>query len=355
MRGPRARLLILRREGQTLPIMVVFLVVLLSLGALAMDLGMIVAARTEAQRAADAIALAAASAFIGSPSSASAEAAKARAKENAAKSLVLSVALDTATVAESRDAWQSPEVRVEILRDSMKVRALVRRRGVGVWIDRIFGEDATSVAGMAAAEAAVPGASTCMVPFAIPVDPNADLELGQIMVLRTADSSTVAGPDPVFAPFALEEGPDARPSCPRENPCGLGCMLASPGDEKTLVTLDMDSPTTKGLHARLARDPDVFWNDRDDRLWRGGSRLQDYVSTPRVVRVPTFDRSELTESGQGTFTITGIAYFFLESAPEPVYAGPAGQLEITGRFLFHDVPEDPESATSYARALRLAR
>jgi hypothetical protein len=268
---------------------------------------------------------------------------------------VLSVALDTATLMDSRDAWKSHEVTVEILEDSMKVRAQVRRTGVGLWLGRIFGEDVTTVAGVAAAEAALPGAGTCMVPFAIPVDPSADLELGRVMVLKTVDSTTVGGDELFFAPFAMESHPNTGPGC-SGGTCGDGCGASvRPGDERALVPIDTDSPTSRGLHARLARDPDVFWNDRDDRLWRGGTRLEDYVSTPRVVKVPTFDRGELRRSGQRTFTVTGFAYLFLESGPDPVYNGSPGQLEISGRFLFHDAPGDTASASPYARALRLAR
>lgn len=355
MRGPKTRPLALRREGQTLPIIVIFLVALLSLGALAFDLGTIAAARTEAQRAADAIALAAASAFIGGSSSSSAQAAKERAKERAAKNRVLSVALDTSTVLDSKAAWKSHEVTLEILEDSMKVRAQVRRTGVGLWLGRVFGDNVTTVAGVAAAEATVPSGTICMAPFAIPVDPDADMELGQVLVLKGADSTTVRGVEPFFAPFSVGEDPDAGPICPGAAGCGDSCAPVSPGEERAVIALDLDSPTSRGLHARLARDPDVFWNDRDNRLWRGGTRLEDYVSSPRVVKVPTFDRGELNRSGQRTFTVTGFAYLFLESGPEPVYNGPPGQLEISGRFLFHDAPGDSASASPYARALRLAR
>jgi len=340
------RSLALGREGQVLPIIVIFLVALLSLGALAFDLGQIFAARTEAQRAADAIALAAASAFIGSPSSSSVADAKARAKEKAAQNQVLEVALDTATVSESTDAWQSPEVTIEILEDSMMVRASVRRTGIGLWLGKFFGEDLATVAGAASAEAAVPGASGCTIPFAIPVDPSAPMEFGQLMVLKAADSATVAGADPFFAPFATEGDADVAAED--------DCVVVAAGDEQTLAALDRDGPTARAVHSRLDRDPTVFWNERDGRLWRGGTRLADYVSTPRAMRVPTFDRNELAQSGEGTFTITGFAYFFLETGPEPAYNSPTNQLEITGRFLF-PAPDGAGSASPYSRALRLVR
>ncbi|MEJ2205464.1 MAG: pilus assembly protein TadG-related protein [Gemmatimonadota bacterium] len=344
MSGSTPRSLILDREGQALPIVIVFLAALLSLGALAFDLGMLVAARSEAQRAADAIALAGASVFIGSSSSSLAADAKARAREEAAGSHVLDVLLDTATVSESADAWQSPEVTVEVVADSMEVRAVVRRTGVAFWLGRIFGEGASTVTKVAAVRVAEPAANNCTIPLAIPVDPDARMELGQLMVLRAADSSTVAGIDPFFAPFAAEEDADATAKD--------GCAAVSPGDQMTIIPAAPDGPTSRTLRARLFQDPNVRWDGRDGHLWRGRKRLEDYVSTPRVVKVPTFDRSELTDSGQRTFTVTGFAYFFLQSGPEAVST--TDQLEITGRFLFH-APGEAGSTNPYARALRLAR
>jgi hypothetical protein len=322
-------------------------------------------------------------------------------------------ALDTTIIDESADSWRSAEVTVDIILDSMKVRARVQRDGVGLWFARVLGADFATVRAVAAAVAAEAGASSCMVPFAIPIDPSTTMTLGQLMVLKTADSSTVAGVDPFFAPFAMEPDPNVPNYCPRargddadqawggsnvcstcapstgrfpgeaqggwhqatpvdewlageqnpggsyypgdgytENICGNNCSQINAGEQRTIVTGDMDGPTAWGVNARLALDPDVTWNENDNQVYRGNTPLDDYGSTPRVVKVPTFDRNELTHSSDRTFTINGFSYFFLERGPDAGFYNPTDQLEIIGRFLYH-APGDAGGGSIYSRVLRL--
>jgi Flp pilus assembly protein TadG len=63
MRNSRALGIIRNRHGAALAIVAISLVVILGMGALAVDMGMLIKQRDDAQRAADAAALAGASAF----------------------------------------------------------------------------------------------------------------------------------------------------------------------------------------------------------------------------------------------------------------------------------------------------
>jgi hypothetical protein len=388
------------------------MVALLGFAALAVDAGMLYTADIEAQRGADAIALAGASSFLANAPSNWVADAKSRAREYAALNTVRNVAIDTVTIDEAQYSWESSEVRVDVILDSMKVRATVRRQGIGLWFAAILGDDFAAVAATATAQAAQAGAAACMVPFAIPVPPGAQMTLGQEMMLKSADSSVIAEADPFFAPFSLPADENVMPYCPRatglqdqawgrtnnctscstqngrfpgesfggwhqatpvnawmngvenpegsfypgngyaENICGDNCSPVDAGSEQTIITGDMDGPTAWGVNARLAQDADAWWNPSDDRIWRGNAPLEDYNSSPRVVKVPTFDPADITHASDRNFNINGFAFYFLERGPQHGFYDPTDQLEIQGRFLYH-APGTESGNSPYSRILRL--
>jgi hypothetical protein len=136
---------------------------------LAVDLSLAYTARAEAQRVADASALAGASAFIDlkpgeSPAVAQPSATR-RAKEFAAANYVRT-GLDTASVGGVE--WTSEDVTVQVIPDSLKVRVWVRQGGIGTFFARLLGVETLSVQASAAAVAAEGGAAQCVWPFSGP-------------------------------------------------------------------------------------------------------------------------------------------------------------------------------------------
>jgi hypothetical protein len=129
---------------------------LMAMVALGVDLGALYNARSEAQRAADAAALAGASAFL--------EYAQERAR---------SVAVERATTfATSNDIRGTPiepeDVTISVNLDNSTVRAQVRRNNVPTWFARLFGVESVNVGAEATAWAGASGAAQCLKPFAIP-------------------------------------------------------------------------------------------------------------------------------------------------------------------------------------------
>ncbi len=150
-----------RREGVAIPLVAVMLLGLLAIISLAVDLGMAYTGRAEAQRMADAAALAGASAYLDfTPADAPAtiDSADARAHDYVARNEIRNEHID-----------QVQDVRVAVIPDSQKVRVWVRRRGIATWFAKVFGVNQIAVTAEAAAVAMNSGASNaCLKPFVLP-------------------------------------------------------------------------------------------------------------------------------------------------------------------------------------------
>ena len=162
-------------RGATIALVAVTLTALLGMGALAIDLGMLRKARTDAQRTADAAALAGASAFVDDnvPLNARA-AARARALEYAERNYVggTYVDIDSTGLGTTEDGtrWivQTKEAVIVIIPDSFKVRAIIRRANIGTLFGRIMGEEMATVSAKSAAQAVNSNGTKCVKPFALP-------------------------------------------------------------------------------------------------------------------------------------------------------------------------------------------
>jgi hypothetical protein len=149
----------LRNErGASLAFVAVTILGMLSVMALAIDLGMLYKTRGEAQRAADAAALAGASAFLELDRTDPGvdDLANDRALEYAQKNYMTGGVIVPS------------EVSVQVITDSAKVRVWVRRAAVQTWFARLFGVATVPIGAHAAAEASEAGQSKCVKPFAIP-------------------------------------------------------------------------------------------------------------------------------------------------------------------------------------------
>ena len=143
-------------RGATLVLMAVLSAVLIAILALAIDLGMLYDTRGEAQRAADAAALAGVSAFINVlPPSNPFIAAHDRAMDYAGRNTMRSVPIDTTT-----------EVTVVVWQDTVQVT--VARASVATWFARIFGIRSVPIGARATAEAGQAATATCLAPLAVP-------------------------------------------------------------------------------------------------------------------------------------------------------------------------------------------
>ena len=171
--SPVRNSLVRNERGVAIVIVAVSLAVILGMGALAVDMGMLIKQRDDAQRAADAAALAGASAFVNAKPLDALDSARVRAVNYLAKNYVGGTYIDTSgqattSVGGNRYITTVNEGVVVVLPDSAKVRVIVRRPAVGTVFGRVLGFFEVPIAAKAAAVAASVGAARCLKPFALP-------------------------------------------------------------------------------------------------------------------------------------------------------------------------------------------
>jgi Flp pilus assembly protein TadG len=146
------------RQGIAVGLISLMLVVLLGMCALAVDLGMMVAARTEAQRAADAGALSGALSLYESKND------EDRAREKAIETAEQNTVHGTSTEVRTGDVvvdLPNRSVRVKV------VRAASRGSAIATLFARALGINASNVSAMATAQLSVARGVECPLPFAV--------------------------------------------------------------------------------------------------------------------------------------------------------------------------------------------
>jgi len=248
-------------RGGTLALTAVMMVGLLSVLALAIDLGMLYKTKGEAQRAADASALAGADGFrqFVDPNDAVATV-RQQAMELASRNVMTGGPIDTTT-----------EVTVQVIPDSQKVRVWVRREAVRTWFARMFGVASTPIGAVAAARALNASSSMCVKPFALAdywaeatQDANGN---------RLSDLGSGNGPNNTSETWSYDETTgDRYAQAGSGNATGLGS--------------DYRNPTTIGgtLTPTLATDPRTGFSYEND----GGRMLNIKFGDPQQAYAPGY-------------------------------------------------------------------
>lgn len=162
----------LGQRGATAVFVAVALAALLGMAALAVDVGMLMKVRTDAQRAADAAALAGAKEFLDNPDPAAAKNdAALQALHYASRNYVGWQYVDTSGAifmdSGNNRIANSPEAYVQVLTDEQKVRVFIRRATTANWFGKMFGRDFVPITVKAAAQAVNAGTGKCVKPFAV--------------------------------------------------------------------------------------------------------------------------------------------------------------------------------------------
>lgn len=375
------------REGSVLAIVAVMMLALLAIVALAVDLGMAYTARAEAQRTADAAALAGASAFLDYIVTAEAvPEAERRAHDYVARNLVRNQQVDSAQ-----------DVNIEIVPEQELVRVWVQRRGLGTWFARFLGVDEMVVNAAAVAQAVSAGAAKCLKPWALmdlwheatsdandnrwwdegenweydpatgdtyspttaigdneSADPSgstgygsgfrntaSDVEndWGRQIHVKAPDPNSEYVPNPgTFLPWRVGSD-DSGAADYRDNIryCNEDIIHLSDGDPTTdhdqypIETGNMVGPTFQGVRDLIAEDPNAIWDPSGGPDGDGAVVNSEYgdswVDSPRVIKVAIMDPNQLVGSGMQDIEFNNFALLFLEEQ--------AGmQDDVTARFLY---------------------
>jgi len=374
------------RRGASLVLTVVMLLGVLAVLALAIDLGMLFTARAEAQRAADSAALAGASAFQESEPAVALADARLRAYEYAEKNHIRG-ALITEPEVTVEVKPDERLVRVWVRRDSLPtwfarligvpfapVGAVAAAQALeagsarclkpfalpDAWFDADNDANHNNIWDQGEDWAFDQGQGDRYLRYSGP-DGSPD-ETGYGSALRDNFPAGVTGDygreiqlkytDPnsdfvlapsMFLPWRLPTDPD-QPDCSlgggtgdtgaavyRRNICSCNASSVQLGTPYDIEPGNMLGPTAQGVRELIEQDPGAVWNPsaNDGQGAVENSTWGDnWLSSPRVVRVAMFDPTQVITPGMQTIEFNNFGLFFIEeqaSSKDPV----------VGRFLYY--------------------
>jgi hypothetical protein len=391
--------------------MSVFLFGTLALAAMAIDYAMLRDARGEAQRAADAIALAGASAFLEPKTVAEqVDLARQRAMRFAQLNAIKADSLDTLNVQVTPvpvgtgptgvvTTIETNEVTLNIIPDSQKVRAWVRRAGISTSFAGMLGVPWGHVKAMAAAHASSAGTGKCIKPLAVPdifnetsnacgnrpQDCNAnklwdtgegwdfDPDQGDSYVPYNPEDPdnpdatgygsawrndvdgilgdqgrtiTIKAQRPgeaitsgFFYPWRIGESSGANDY--RWNILNCNPTEVSVGDSVDIEAGNMVGPTRQAFTDLINMDPTAVYNPSTGEI-ENSAYGDHWRDSPRVVPLGLFDPHQIDgiQGGSTPIVFNNFALFFVEGFDTENWRGPASQAPLKGRFLHPFVGHD---------------
>jgi Flp pilus assembly protein TadG len=347
-----------RERGATIVFVALALTALLSVVALAVDVGMLLTAKTEAQRTADAAAMAGAGTLIFSPDD------DAPARSEADKFGEMNAIQGVAEIDPADD------IDVDLADLTVTVRAhrdQVRGGPVATWFAQIFGVDAVNVGADATAKVSAAGAATCLKPFSIydrfdsndgndTFDPDVDFydphltgygsswrnpgepgddglgynnDFGRPIVLKgNAQKGDDCCPGTGPSWYYLWAIPGGRGgNWVRENIQICNPAIIAVGDEYDNEPGNKHGPVVQGIEDLIALDPDATWDPVDNEVV--GSAWDSWAGSPRVGIVPTFDPARFFRPGRKDIVFTNFIAVFFESV-----SGKGNKQQVNGRILY---------------------
>lgn len=328
-----------QERGMTLPLVAAFIVVLFAMAALAIDLGIAYTARTSAQHAADAAALAGAWTFmtpgLPQPSSASNAAIQVAAKTEILGQPVAITSSDVTVTPPDLAAGVPGRVTVTVPRTG--------NNAVATFFARAIGWNGISVSAKATAEAGVQGTATaCLKPLFIPntiintqpasvnpcaspqqtlFDNNNNLTPYAVQVLNspTRQLYTIrpTSPQGALVPsqyFSVDYGSGASTYRCTLSGCLNNCGVSNPtqycGGTLNTETGNMVGPTYQGVNSLIGDPPLYQWQGLGDYLDTQTNQVMDIA--PNVVVTPVWNNCTSTiHSGAQSFTVAGFAQLFI--------------------------------------------
>jgi putative Flp pilus-assembly TadE/G-like protein len=375
---PLFRRLYRDERGMTFVFVGLSFIAFLTATTLAIDVGMFMVGRSEAQNAADAGALAGATALVfDSYTNRSATGpAVQSAITTAQANLVIArqVSVGPADVTFPNDAFGNPNrVKVDVFRTSD------RGNPVPTLMGQLFGLNTVNILASATAEASYADAATCVLPFTVPDkwkevsdgkgnydgpnwDPLKTFDIWKTQGSNQNGGTPLANPDVYVAPspsdagytgftlandygtqMILKSNSQNTVSPSIYNPYELGnatgasdyenniancnSTLVQSGQFLTPKTGNMVGPTKTGVDALIAKDPAASWDTACNCIMRNGVKV---TSSPRIGMIPLYDPYVYAtgqQSGKSSpqLQVVNLLGFFIEAVN--------GAGEVTGRIV----------------------
>ena len=333
-------------RGSVIVLVVVAMIVLLGMGALAVDVGVLHTARAQCQNAADSGALACGGHMLtlgGNINPGQLNQIRNRGVEYANYNSVLSTPV----------AITSADVTVDL--NLKRCRVCVPRTTAGgnpvpTYFARVLNRDWVDVSACATAEIGLGNQANCMKPWALPdayddVNGNGVYDTGDIygagvtsygtnyrnnnndvgvqLTVKQADPSNAIAPGQFFPiDLPLPNSPDTGGDRYRTNIYECNSLPVSLGDDLVTENGNMVGPTKQGVDTLIDQDPTAIW-DPDTGTITGSAYGPS--GSPRIIRIPFFDPGSPPTSGRTTVDVTNIASLFIE--------GITSNGVVTGRIL----------------------
>ena len=287
-------------RGATLVLIALSMVAMLGFLALAVDVGMLYSSRAEAQRAADAAALAGASALVDYTLTGSrTAAAESRGSSFATRNHI------------RHSAIQSDEVTVELV-GTDRIRATVQRDTVRTFFAPVLNPNwaRLPVGATAVARAVSSGTVNCLKPFALPYeDKFFATHERQLIWNKQADSLRLIGFDD-FPPGTGNLQPYiANPGCNPNATLSVGSEPPLAPDNNRL------GQVVNGIKSMYDQDPHLYYNDRDNLFYNepNFTTVRDnWQNSPRVGKVALYEPQPIG-TGTGTVKIKGFVTIFFDA------------------------------------------
>jgi hypothetical protein len=336
------------------------LFVLVSFSALVVDQGMLLAARLDAQNAADAAALAAAAAVASvneTPAVAAAQAVSI-AQANTVWGEPPNITIDDVVFDTCDDGSGDQCIRTTVFRTA------ARENPLPSMFANLFDIASLDVAATATARVASGNVTDCLRPWAIPdkwiensdcrgnatgtwdadstfdtqycsgpnkgeLLPNPDVyipptsqspgtgftvaDYGSRLVLKQGDLVSGGWFGALAVPRA-DNGGQASNGSPayKANIEGCNGVFMSFGTEIDMLPGNRVGPTQQGVDTLVSADPDAFWDAGTKRIRGGCAAAGTCAKSPRLVAVGTFDMNDFANGEGGTVTIRNLMGFFIE-------------------------------------------
>lgn len=363
-------------RGATIVVAALAMTALLAVVALAVDVGMLYTARSEAQRAADSGALAGAGSLIIKPDS-----------EDDARAVAMNFSNQN-TVREKFAEVLPEDVEVDLVRSRVTVsvrRIGARNSAVATWFANVFGVSEVDIAARATAEAAPAGSAVCVKPFALAdrfwdkngngifdgtdeYDPalhgygskwrnsgqpgNDGLgytnDFGRAVVLKEGGPG-LQQPS-WYAPWDMPQaggGPSTGAARYRANIATCNPSKVTVGVEYLVEDGNMQGPTKQGVNDLIALDSSANWdggsNTLVDSAWDPA-----WEGSPRIGIVPTFHPGREFKPGKKPIEFTNFIALFFESVQ-----GKGNNQQVFGRILYPTGVAGGEAIAPNLRAVRL--
>jgi hypothetical protein len=199
----------------------------------------------------------------------------------------------------------SEVIRVDLNRDSSKVRVWIQRPQVNTFFTGIWGIQSTAVGARSAARVYGSGTAGCLKPFAFPDSAYTPADYGRLVKVYETNNDE-------FMLIGFEGGQPGLGNLQPDIslPCNDRMARIAVGDSVWTAPDDLRiGQIRNGFDALIASD-NMTYNEADKKFYRGGQVVEDWRASPRVATVAAFDPVGIHPGTQKIKAVNFLSVYF---------------------------------------------